>query len=189
MAGVIQNVMRMMVSDERLATAAAGGDGDAFAALLDRHYDRIFRMAFRLTGVADLAEDLTQEICAVLPRKMVGFRGDARFTTWLYRVVFNAAEDARRRAASHRKAADGWGDIERLRREEAGDAAADMEWLYAAMSDLPKELRETLSLTLDDEMTHADTAQVLGVSEGTVSWRMSEIRKRLRAMKERELQE
>ena len=181
--------MRMMVSDEGLATAAAGGDGDAFATLLERHYDRIFRMAFRLTGGADLAEDLTQDICAALPRKMSGFRGEARFTTWLYRVVFNATEDARRRAASHRKAADGWGDAEIMRREEADESAAAVEWLHTAMTELPLEMRETLALTLDEEMTHADAAQVLGVSEGTVSWRMSEIRKRLRAMKERELQE
>ena len=181
--------MRMMVSDEELARAAAGGDGDAFATLLERHYDRIFRMAFRLTGGADLAEDLTQDICATLPRKMTGFRGEARFTTWLYRVVFNAAEDARRRAATHRKAADGWGDVERMRREEAGESAAAVKWLQTAMTELPSEMRETLALTLDEEMTHADAAQVLGVSEGTVSWRMSEIRKRLRAVKERELQE
>jgi len=189
LARVIQNVMRMMVTDEGLATAAAGGDGAAFADLLERHYDRIFRMAFRLTGGADLAEDLTQDICAALPRKMAGFRGEARFTTWLYRVVFNAVEDARRRTASRRKAADGWGDVERMRREEAGEAAEGKEWLHAAMTELPQEMRETLALTLDEEMTHAEAAQVLGVSEGTVSWRMSEIRKRLRAIKERELQE
>ena len=189
MARVIRYEMRMMVSDEGLATAAAKGDGDAFAALLERHYDRIFRMAFRLTGDADMAEDLTQDICAALPRKMAGFRGEARFTTWIYRVVFNAAEDARRRAASHRKATDGWGVVEVLRREEESESAAAVAWLHMAMSDLPPEMRETLALTLDEEMTHAEAAQVLGVSEGTVSWRMSEIRKRLRAMKERELQE
>jgi RNA polymerase sigma-70 factor (ECF subfamily) len=76
-----------------------------------------------------------------------------------------------------------------MRRDEADETAAAVEWLHLAMNELPQEMRETLALTLDEEMTHAEAAQVLGVSEGTVSWRMSEIRKRLRAMKEREMQE
>ena len=50
------------------------------------------------------------------------------------------------------------------------------------MGSLPPDLRDTLALILDEEMTHAEAAVVLDVSEGTVSWRMSEVRKRLRAM-------
>ena len=62
-----------------------------------------------------------------------------------------------------------------------------MDWLHNAMRSLPDELQDTLALTLDEEMTHADAADILGISEGTVSWRMSEIRKRLRAMRQEEL--
>ncbi len=187
MACVLPIVMRMMTSDEDMARAAANGDADAFAALLARHYDRMFRLAFRMTGRAEAAEDLTQDICAALPDKITGFRGDARFTTWLYRVVVNAAEDLRRRNASRARAAAGWGDVELMRRAEAEETAEAMNWLQNAMNELPDELRDTLALTLEDEMTHAQAAEVLDVSEGTVSWRMSEVRKRLRAIKEKEL--
>ncbi len=179
--------MRMKTSDEDLATAAANGDADAFATLLARHYDRIFRLAFRLSGRADLAEDLTQDICLALPGKITGFRAQAQFTTWLYRVVVNAAEDARRRRASHSRAAASWGDVEKMRRAEAAETAEAVDWLERAMRSLPCELQDTLALTLEDEMTHAQAAEVLGVSEGTVSWRMSEIRKRLRVMRQEEL--
>ncbi len=179
--------MRMKTSDEDLAKAAADGDADAFATLLQRHYDRVFRLAFRLTGRADQAEDLTQDICAALPDKIAGFRAQAKFTTWLYRVVVNAAEDARRRQASHSRAAAGWGDIEQMRRAEASETAEAVDWLQGAMRSLPSELQDTLALTLEDEMTHAEAAVVLGVSEGTVSWRMSDIRKRLRALRQEEL--
>ena len=120
--------MRMMVSDEGLATAAAGGDGDAFATLLERHYDRIFRMAFRLTGARDQAEDLTQDICAALPTKLSNFRGSSKFTTWLWRVTVNANHDRRRRMATHARHADGWGDWEINRRAangELGDVAGE----------------------------------------------------------------
>ncbi len=160
------NVMRMTTSDENLAKAAAKGDANAFATLLARHYDLVFRLAFRLTGQADRAEDLTQDICAALPVKIKGFRAQAKFTTWLYRVVVNAAEDARRRRASHEKAAAGWGDVEQMRRAESAETTEAMDWLQRAMRSLPQELQDTLALTLEDEMTHAEAAQVLGVSEG-----------------------
>ena len=129
--------MRMTTSDEDLAKAAAEGDADAFSTLLQRHYDRVFRLAFRLTGRADQAEDLTQDICATLPVKITGFRAQAKFTTWLYRVVVNAAEDARRRNASYSRAAAGWGDAEQMRRAEAADTAEALAWLQRAMSSLP----------------------------------------------------
>lgn len=185
MGRVLPIVMRMTVSDEALALAAASGDGEAFASLLHRHYDRVFRLAFRLTGVRAEAEDLTQDVCAALPAKLSAFRGDARFTTWLYRVVVNAAHDRRRRRASHAKAAASWGEVEVARQAEASETAAALDWLSQAMQALPEDLRDTVALVLD-EVTHAEAALVLGISEGTVSWRMSEAKKHLRAMKEAE---
>jgi len=173
----------MTKSDETLARAASEGDTGAFSDLLHRHYDRVFRLAFRLTGGKAEAEDLTQDVCAALPAKLSTFRGDARFTTWLYRVVVNAAHDRRRRCANHVRATEVWGEIEADRRAEAAETAEALDWLTAAMRALPEDLRDTVALVLD-EATHAEAAAALGVSEGTVSWRMSEVRKRLRAMKE-----
>lgn len=171
--------------DELLAAAAAGGDAEAFSDLLARHYDRIFRLAFRLTGRAADAEDLTQDVCLALPGKLVGFRGDARFTTWLYRVVVNAATDRQRKSIRHERAATDWGDVERARRAETHEAREALDWLTQAMRLLPDDLRETVALVLDD-LTHAEAAEILGVSEGTVSWRVSEAKKRLSAIKESE---
>ncbi len=179
--------MRMKTGDEDLARAAAGGDRDAFAVLLSRHYDALFRVCFRLTGLRAQAEDLTQDICLALPAKLRGFRGEAKFTTWLYRIAVNAAHDRRRRAATRARAAGGWGDWERARRAETAETAEALDWLHAAMAALPEDLRDTAALTLGDEMTHAEAAEALGISEGTVSWRLSEIRKRLRAMRDKEL--
>jgi len=176
--------MRMEVTDEALALAAAGGDAEAFSSLISRHYDRVFGLAFRLTGRREEAEDLTQDVCVALPSKVRAFRGESRFSTWLYRVVVNAAHDRRRRAATHMKAAEGWGEVELARRAEAEETAEALDWLQTAMRALPEDLRDTLALTLEDEMTHAEAAEVLGVSEGTVSWRMSEVKKRLKALKE-----
>jgi len=177
--------MRMTTSDENLARTAAEGDAEAFACLLERHYDGVFRLAFRLTGAKAEAEDLTQDICAALPAKLRGFRGDARFTTWLWRVVVNAAHDRRRRAATRTRHATGWGDWELARRAADQETSDAVDWLTHAMRALPEDLRDTLALVLDD-VTHDAAAEVLGISSGTVSWRISEAKKHLRILREKE---
>ena len=177
--------MRMSVSDEDLALAAAGGDRQAFSSLLDRQYDRLFGLCFRLTGARAEAEDLCQDICAALPAKLQSYRQQSKVSTWLYRVAVNAAHDRRRRAATYMKASDGWGDWEISRQAVISEGQDQLSWLQTAMAKLSDDLRDTLALVLDD-VTHAEAAEVLGVSEGTISWRMSEVKKRLRAMKEEE---
>ena len=102
--------MLMDTPDETLAMAAAGGDRTAFAVLISRHYDRIHGLAWRMSGSRADAEDLAQDICAALPAKLRGWTAQARFTTWLYRVVVNAAHDVRRRQATRSRASQGWGD-------------------------------------------------------------------------------
>ncbi|AXX99874.1 RNA polymerase sigma factor [Profundibacter amoris] len=176
----------METTDETLAQSAADGDREAFSLLLRRNYDRLFGLCFRLTGTRADAEDLTQDICAALPAKLNGFRGQARFSTWLYRVAVNAAHDRRRRFASHARAADGWGDWEVNRVAANKETQDGIDWLTQSMSALPQELRDTLALTLEEEMTHREAGVVLGVSEGTISWRMAEVKKHLRALHEKE---
>lgn len=176
----------MVTSDEALVRAANAGDAQAFSSLVERHYDRIFGLAFRLTGRKAEAEDLCQDVCVALPRKLGAFRGEARFATWLYRVVVNAAHDRRRRAATFARAAEGWGEVEVARRAEAVEASEALSWLQTAMSALPEDLRDTMALVLDDGLTQGEAAEILGVSEGTVAWRVSEVKRRLKEMKEAE---
>ena len=172
----------MMTDDSELARAAADGDAAAFAAILERHYAGLFGLCFRLTGARPEAEDLCQDICLALPGKISSYAGQAKLTTWLYRVAVNAAHDRRRKQARHAKARDGWGDWEANRRAADAETATQIDWLHQAMGALPETLRDTLALTLDD-ITHAEAAEILGVSEGTVSWRISQARKALRAMR------
>lgn len=174
--------MLMETPDETLAMAAAGGDRAAFAVLVQRHYDRIYGLAYRLTGARDQAQDMAQDICAALPAKLRNWRGEARFTTWLYRVVVNAAHDLRRRQATRARASAGWGDWEIARQDEMAVQAEAQDWLTTAMARLSPELRDTVALVLGEEMTQAEAGLVLGLSEGTIAWRMSEVKKRLRAM-------
>lgn len=177
--------MRMNTGDTELALAAAGGDADAFSLLLERSYDRLFGLCFRLTGSRFEAEDLCQDICASLPAKLAKFEGGSAFSTWLYRVAVNASHDRRRRAVTQAKAARGWGDWEVNRTEANKEQAEAQDWLTAAIGGLPDDLRDTVALVMD-ELNHREVGEVLGISEGTVSWRMSEVKKHLKAIKESE---
>ncbi|NNU78825.1 RNA polymerase sigma factor [Halovulum dunhuangense] len=177
----------MEPSDAVLVRAAKAGDGPSFGLLVARHYDRIYRLGYRVLGIRAEAEDLAQDICAALPARLTSFRGEAAFTTWLHRLVLNAARDRLRRQAAKARASDGWGEVEHARRAEAAEAHAAQAWLDAALAALPGDLRETVALVLGEDLTHAQAAEVLEISEGTVSWRMSEVRRRLRALAEEEL--
>ena len=123
--------MRMDVSDESLARAAADGDRQAFALLVERVYDRVYGYAVKLTGSRTEAEDLAQDLCAALPAKLQSFRGEAKLTTWLYRITVNAARDRFRRAATRARAADGWGDWELARQAEIAETADRVAVMYA----------------------------------------------------------
>ena len=178
----LTSVMRDNTSDEDLAQAAAFGDERAFSVLLERHYDRIYRVAFRVLGTRSEAEDVTQDVCMGLGAKLNGFKGTSRLTTWLHSVTINAARDHMRRRATHSKAASSWGEVEVMRRAEAQDAADAQDWLQTAMTFLSPSLRETVALILGEDCTQAEAAEALGVSEGTIAWRMAEVKKALAAM-------
>jgi len=174
--------MDMQANDEDLAERAAAGDAGAFRCLLERHYDRVYRLAFRLTGLREDAEDLAQDICASLPKRLQSFRGQAKFTTWLYRVVLNAARDMHRRKASANRATDGYEELASLERDGREEDDDQTAWLYATLDRIGGDLRETAILVLAEERTHAEAAEILSVKESTVSWRMSKLKEKLKSI-------
>ena len=169
-------------TDGALARRAAAGDRDAFAALLERHYDRIYRVGARVLGDPDEAADLAQDVCVALPTKLASYRGRSRFTTWLYSVVVNAARDVLRRRATRQRSERGYAEFDALMRDQTAARECESTWLRQALGRLSEELRVTVVLVLEEGLRHAEAGEVLGVSEATVSWRMHEVRKRLRAL-------
>ena len=174
--------MNEKLHSEELASRAAAGDAEAFRALLTLHYDRVFRVVFSVVQNQSDAEDVTQEIWAALPAKLRSWRGDAKVTSWLHRIAVNAAKDSLRRSASRNRITAGYAEVESLSRGEAEDNQRRLSWLQTALETLSLDLRATAALTLGEQMNFAEAAEVLGVAEGTVAWRMSEIRRRLKAL-------
>ena len=168
-------------TDETLVGRACAGDREAFTLLIERHYDRIYRIGARVLNDVAAAEDLAQEICVGLVTKLASFRGGSRFTTWLHRVVVNAGLDAMRRDGTRQRSERDYAESTALARANHRAREEQSAWLRQTMRRLPEDLRATVVLVLEEGLQHAEAGVVLGVSEATVSWRMHQVRKHLRA--------
>lgn len=171
--------MTESISDEQLAAAAAGGDRAAFATLVERNYPRIYRLCLQCLREPHDAADLAQDVCVALARKIKQFRGDSTFSTWCYRVVLNATHDARRRGNTRReKTAEFVAAREEQQRMDAQQEQRK-QIVREAVETLPAPLRDTTILVIYAGLTHGEAAEVLDVKEGTISWRLAEVRKTL----------
>ena len=168
--------------DAELARNAAGGDRGAFSALVERHYDFIFRLAWRMTGNRADAEDVAQDVCARLGRAIRSYRGGSAFTTWLYAIVVNAVRDAGRRSARDAARAQAWAVHALTGGETAPEPEDPAEALWRAVRALPPKQREAVTLVYGEELSHAEAADLMGCSEPTVSWHIHEAKKRLKTI-------
>lgn len=165
--------------DVFIIKAAVAGDRDAFAALLRRHYDRIHGLAWHLTGSRADADDIAQDVCCTLAERLGDFRGEAKFTTWLCSIVYNACRDFRRRRSAFARFTGKLSVMAGLAKGPDGRDLYDAIWIESAIARLKPELRDTAILVAAQQLTHGEAAQILGIAEATVSWRMHEIRRQL----------
>ncbi|WP_260582647.1 RNA polymerase sigma factor [Sphingopyxis sp. PET50] len=162
-----------------LLSAAMAGDRGAFERLLRAHYDRIHGLAWQLTGSRADADDIAQDVCCTLAEKLPGFRGEAKFTTWLCSITFNACRDFRRRRRAFAGFADRLAVMVGLTAPPDGRDLYDAVWIRSAIAKLKPDLRDTAILVAGQQLTHGEAAAILGVAENTVSWRMHEVRRLL----------
>ncbi len=175
--------------DRDLVARWQAGDEEAFAALVRRHQGRVYRLLLRMLGNPEEAEDVAQEAFLNLHRHGHRFRGESRFSTFVYRVAANAALN-RRRALGRRRER-----MERLeRRQAAGDelpeaprdpeSAAvgeeEREEVQRALLALPETLRMPVVLYDIEGLSYGEIAEVLKLAEGTVKSRIHRARQALR---------
>ena len=163
--------------DGSLVSAAIGGDRDAFGELLHRHYDRIHAIAWQMTGSRADADDIAQDVCCLLVEKIGSFRGEAKFSTWLCGIVVNCCRDHHRRRRSFQGFTQKLTVLAGLARGPAGRDLHDQVWSDSAIGRLKPAYRDTVTLVVGQQLTHAEAAEVLGITESTVSWRMHEVRR------------
>lgn len=175
---------RSLVSDADLIGRARGGDGVAFGQLVERHYNFIYRVAYRWLGVRQDAEDAAQEVCIRIAKAINGYQGSAAFTSWLYPIALNAARDIGRKRSRDNTRTEAFGIQSRIE-ADAGDDDGDEERaqaLWSAVAKLSDKQRETVLLVYGEGYSHAQAAEALGISEPTVSWHVHEAKKRLRIL-------
>lgn len=169
------------VDDAELARRAAGGDGEAFGELVQRHGLAARRVARAILGVGEDADDAVQNGLIAAWRAVDRFDQRRRFRPWLTRIVANAALDLhRRRKVREAAAISEYVADTREGPDQAAHRALFRERLRDALASLPEKQRIAVVLFDAEGYLHAEIAKVLGVPEGTVRSYVFHARRTLR---------
>lgn len=169
------------MSERELIERARKGERAAEREIYDTHVDRVFRLAYRMCGRADLAEDFTQETFVKAFGALDRFRGDAALSTWIHsiatRVVLNGLRSVKRHEtrAEPLEAADG-------ERATPEPPEPDLKRrLTAALDGLKDDYRMVVVMHDLEGYTHDEIGAALGIAEGSSKARLSRARAMLRA--------
>lgn len=167
-------------TDHELIYDAQNGNRDSFALLVERHYRFMFKVAWQWCGAKEDAEDIAQEAAIKLARHIGDFRFESAFTTWLYRLVINAAKDLykSKNSKSGREQAL-YDDVEYVSPEPSPEQRMMHLDVLKAVAMLPESLRETVLLVCWQGLNHKEAGEILECSEGTISWRVHEARTKI----------
>lgn len=169
-------------TDETLVARAKGGDRTAFARLVERHYDFIFRTACKWSGKRQDAEDIAQDVCIKLASALGSFDGRSAFTSWLYRVTLNVVRDMHRAGNRRGRNIDRFLEVHPEDAPPEQEEAATVRELWAAVRALPEKQRDAVLLVYAEGMNHAQAGEIMGCRETTVSWHIHEAKKTLRGL-------
>lgn len=167
-----------------LIKQAQDGHVHAFEQLINLHYDTIFKMAFKWCGNRNDAEDITQDVCIKLAKNITLFKGESRFTSWLYRVTINTAKDWYKKHKRHTH--QDFNEIESAYSNEQPEEILFAKQVLTALQTLPEGEKDALILVVTYGLSHKEAADILDVKESTVSWRVHEARKKLKVQFEKE---
>jgi len=169
----------------QLVTAARDGDREAFDELVRATHAETFTLALRLTGNEEDARDVVQEAYIRAFRGIGRFRGDAQFSTWMYRITANCASThlGRRRRHRHEELVDELVVVESrpdLDPSARADASDLRDRISEALEELPPKLRAVVVLRDVYDLPHEAIAAELGISETAAKVRLHRARKKLR---------
>ena len=168
-----------------LVAAAKAGDRSAFDDLVRATYADAYTLAYRLTGNEEDARDVVQDAYLRAYKGLRRFRGDAQFSTWLYRITANCASTAlTRRAKSRHDELDIDTDVADERPDHdpqvRAEASLERDRVSDAVADLPPRLRAVVVLRDIYDLPHEAIAEQLGISEAAAKVRLHRARKKLR---------
>jgi RNA polymerase sigma-70 factor (ECF subfamily) len=160
--------------ESQLLARVAGGDEDAFAALVARYQHRFYAVARRMLGDDGEAQDAVQTTFLRVFRHAADYRDQWRTSTWLYRILTNVCVDHWRKRRRLPLA-------DQTREEPASHAcAAERMDVDRALAKLPPEARLILILCYVEELSYADIAKARGISINTVKTQLLRAKRAMR---------
>ena len=181
--------MKERAREQQLVSAAQRGDMEAFEALIHLYEKRVFALTLRMCGKPEDAAEAAQEAFLAAWQGLTFFRGDASFSTWLYRLASNACVDLLRRESRHRTAAGLSLDDEELNLDVPDETPSPQdeaerrelrEEIERGLASLTPEHRQVLVLREIHQLSYDEIAETLDLDVGTVKSRISRGRKQLR---------
>src|SRR5690242_5029097 len=162
-------------NDAELVVASQGGDQDAFAQLVQRHQRRVFNLVFRMLQQYEEANEVTQETFLAAWQGLSSFRGDARFSTWLYRIAYNCCLkqlEQRKKDKALNAAIQEEHLLDLAGEENAAmtqiETADRQSLVHEHLSTLPAKYRIVLVLRHLQDMTYEEMAEILTMPIGTI---------------------
>ena len=176
----------MVMNEGEWIQRARGGDSEAFAALVLAHQTFVYNLALRALGDPIEAQDLAQEAFLRAWTGLVGFRGQAKFRTWLYRIVLNLCYN--RRPRLRRELAEPLpdelphpGSQTPAGLEWEYDQAEQRRWLQEKVEQLPSAYRVLVLLRYRQDLSYEEIAEVMSMPLGTVKTGLFRAKALLRA--------
>ncbi len=172
-----------MKDQENIIARAQRGDADAFEQLVIAYRDQVFRLALRMCGNEADADEVAQEAFLSAWKALPNFRGDSRFSTWLYQLTSHAAIDLMRREKRQIVAEDitdvgapdpAPGPQQQAEQSETRQAVRD------AMAQLSPEYRQIVVLRFLQELSYEEIGAVLKLPPGTVKSRLNRAKSQLK---------
>lgn len=173
-------------TDKDVIEACRRGDTEAFRALFERYKDKVYSVALRYGGNPNVAQDIAQETFLKLFASIAGFRGEASFDSWLYRLIVNACFDHKRKTRrlvpleGLLNVTSGLLDLIRAPARSALDDVLRQEMsehLRTVVDGLAPEQRMIVVLRYTQGLSYEEIAEVLGCSVGTVASRLNRVHK------------
>ena len=175
-------------SDQDLVARCLAGSETAFADLVDRYKNLVFGVISQVVRDKNHVEDLAQDVFLKIHRGLPSFRGDAKLSTWIYRIVLNVCTDsaARQRSSASLDDRDAEGKLryEPAVRDVAFRTIELRDELEYAIADLPVEQRFLISAHYFGGQPYQELADILGMPIGTVKTQLHRAKARLRVLLE-----
>ncbi len=163
--------------EQGLIRKSLQGDHAAFEALIMCHQRIVQSLTYRMTGSLADAEDLAQETFIQAFRQLAKYRGEARFSSWLYRIAMNLCLNWKARQIRQQQLLKDFSNDSIHENQRDGQRTQAVQ---AALLKLHPKQRAAVVLTIYDGLNHAEAAKILGCSETTVSWRVFAARRKLK---------